>query len=78
MRVEIFDKSTQQKVVRLKLTDYGDSVAVVAVDADGELMPGGYLAIFRVDGTVHLPCAVNRALGLQLDSEGSLKVYSNE
>lgn len=78
MRLEVFEETQPDAVVRLKLKkdEDGDdsSVYVVAVDGNGSELVDGYLLSFDADGTISLFVGVNDALGFQLDREGRIRL----
>ncbi len=73
MKIEIFEeKATEENVLRLKLVRDGDSVKVIAVDALGEPLPEGNLLKIRSGGTLYRFGAIDKSLGLSLDSRGRI------
>lgn len=61
-----------QHHVRLKLAQERDSVALVAVDENGEPLPRGYIARLLPDGRLVLDSNIDPALGLKLDDKGHI------
>lgn len=80
MKIEIFEKPPPQEeeTLRLALKRSGASVVVVAVDEYGAPLGQGNLIEFRPDGSVVSMAAINRTLGLKLDSYGRLRGYQGK
>lgn len=69
MIVKIFEPNEKpEKRVLLKLVPYGTSVALVAVDEDGQPSQGGYILEITKDGKLSRFAGVNPRLGLSLDT----------
>ncbi len=75
MKLEIYDDTTPEpeSVVRLHLVKHGSSIAVHAVDANGETEPAGRILLFHSDGTISRTGSMNSDLGFQLDESGRVK-----
>ena len=75
MRVEVYDdKAKEESVLRLKLVPYGRSgVKLIAVDAGGDLVPGGNLLQIGPEG-ISTFVAVTSAVSLPKDPDGRLLV----
>ena len=60
--------------VYLRLVDNGDGVDLVAVDATGEMIDGGYILEISGKGKATLVGSVSDKIGLVLDKGGKLKL----
>lgn len=76
MKFKVFNEpeESKEKEVTLALRDTGDGeVSVVAVDADGDIVMGGYLCKFRTNRRLMLNENVNTDLGFDLDGDGAIE-----
>ena len=72
MRLEVYDDPESQAIVKLKLVQQGDAIAVKAVTPDGTAHLYGTLAIISKEG-IFRSRMVNNSLGFILDQRnGSL------
>ena len=77
MKVELYEpKQSPENVVRLRLIDECGVIKLVAVDAAGDTIPGGYLLGFEMGSTrgFYLCSSIDLALGFPLSDDGSLKM----
>ena len=77
MKVEIYEDTpkVEEPMLRLALRRDGySSVCVVAVDADGEVIPGGWLLKFRPDGTLRRFMMISCAVPVQIDNAGRIRI----
>ncbi len=69
MKLEIWNDDTPEpeKVVRLRLVSSDCAIALVAVDASGNMTPGGNILQITDDGEIHRYPSVGSDLGFSLD-----------
>lgn len=74
MRIEAYEKATEESVLRLRLIPYGQGVKLIAVDANGDQVPGTNLLEIQPTLGVRTFCAVAKTVPLPKDGEGRLIV----
>lgn len=76
MKLEIYQESdpirAPEKILRLKLIHAYERVSVVAVDAKGVRLVGGYLVNFTPDGYLTLGRNVSSNIPIVTNSEGQI------
>jgi len=73
MELEIYDEEQEQeKVCRVKLIQYGDEIALCAVDKFGNRKNGGSLFTLLPDGTAYRNSSIDEDLGFKLDEKGRI------
>ena len=76
MNLEVFDEGkakAQTTYLTLNKTSDGN-ITVWVCDVDGNLRPGGCIAIFRKCGELYLDRGINPNLGFALDDKGCIKL----
>jgi len=75
MKLEVYNSpKPEEEVIRLKLTEHGPNVALMAVNKDGNVVLGGYLLVITLNGHIKLSRNVNADLGFELDEFGRINV----
>ena len=75
MKVEIFDESSKrEKVLRVKLVIKEGRACVVAVDENGNGIPGGNIFYIRPDGTGCVCRDVSDEVPIQRTSRDAIKL----
>lgn len=69
-------KEPKKKELSLKLVQDIDMVKLIAVDEEGDRVTGGSILCITSKGNLGLFPSVCESLGLNLDSEGRIKVGS--
>lgn len=65
MKVLMYDKSAkQEKTVRIALQENTRGVSMVAVDEDGDSIPGGEIVSIDHNGTLVIKRSLSKGLGL--------------
>lgn len=75
MRLEIFDDSAKrEEVLRVKLVIKAGNACMVAVDEDGNEIPGGDLFFVRPDGTGCVAKNVSNGVPIQRTPSDAIKL----
>lgn len=77
MKIEVYNENKDvvwEGPLRLRLLQTDTYVELVAVDAGGEIVAGGFLLRITNAGSIALTPHVNTHLGLQLDGVGRIKL----
>lgn len=78
MKIEIYhEKKTEQepeKIVRFRLLEYNNGLYLTAVDKNGSVVDGGWLAYIGESGSVMRLNCVSKEIGLPLDGSGRIIV----
>lgn len=74
MKLEIYREKEpeQENIVRLRLMDGSSGIFLTAVDKNGDVVGGGFLARITTSGTLKLSSNVSEEIGLQLDGHGRI------
>lgn len=77
MRIESYtEKAPANEPLRLKLMQSGSDVMIIAVDKFGNKLTAANIVRIKSDGSFHRQSAVNKDLGLKLDSARRIVIRS--
>ncbi len=72
-RFKKFRRSEDPNTVYFDIQDNGDSgIALVILDANGEVISNGYVLSILRDGKLYVHCGISENSGLTLDKNGKI------